>query len=446
MNTSFKEALNALDKINTTTLVESAHTDELLKLTQETAQLEKEIKELEDQKRKGWSDKYDVKLDADWRKLRELEDELKKLRNSYTHYIYDDDGHKDDSWEDEKKKAEVAEQEEDLYNRLQEVRAAYDKLRDALRQEHEAEFEPQTKELKTKYATVKDNKTKKETVMKAIFEEERPELEAICNKINKGIKLVTPIWKTFTADKRFWKPSEADDHRLYIELEGEPFDVEITDDDWDVEVYAKDAYFNEDKVLNAVAEDMLLDGNEGFDEILEALDIDWDELNTAIRNKTPFSIPGHSWLFDTDIQVKLVGDEPRVYSLWYDPGDYWNPPDGEFTYDETITVKPIYTLVKIITPDEEEKLAEGNEEKSLTEATDSLKESPSDVDSVRVMAWCTRHCVDFFEAVAENAPKTEQRKLNKEAYKAMKEKFGLTGKEADDLMCKGYALWKRLYK
>ena len=108
MNTSFKEALNALDKINTT-LVESAHTDELFKLTKEIAQLEKEIRELEDQKRKGWSDKYNARLEADWYKLCELEDELKELQDSYTYYTYDEDGHKDDSWEDEKKKAEQRE-------------------------------------------------------------------------------------------------------------------------------------------------------------------------------------------------------------------------------------------------------------------------------------------------------------------------------------------------
>jgi hypothetical protein len=77
---------------------------------------------------------------------------------------------------------------------------------------------------------------------------------------------------------------------------------------------------------------------------------------------------------------------------------------------------------------------------------ESLKETLSDVDSVRVMAWCTKHCVEFFEAVADNAPKTKQRKLNKEAYKAMQEKFGLAGQEAEDLMCKAYSLWKRLYR
>jgi hypothetical protein len=77
---------------------------------------------------------------------------------------------------------------------------------------------------------------------------------------------------------------------------------------------------------------------------------------------------------------------------------------------------------------------------------ESLKESLSDVDSVRVMAWCTKHCVEFFEAVADNAPKTKQRKLNKEAYKAMQEKFGLATAEAEELMCKAYSLWKRLYR
>jgi hypothetical protein len=61
------------------------------------------------------------------------------------------------------------------------------------------------------------------------------------------------------------------------------------------------------------------------------------------------------------------------------------------------------------------------------------------------MAWCCHHCADFFESVANNAAKTKQRKLNKEAYKAMKEIFGLDGQEAEEIMSKGYALWKSLY-
>lgn len=74
-------------------------------------------------------------------------------------------------------------------------------------------------------------------------------------------------------------------------------------------------------------------------------------------------------------------------------------------------------------------------EKPLTEQVDKLK----------VIAWCTKNCADFFTAVITKAPIAEQRKLNKAAYKAMKDKFGLTGKEAESLMSSGFALWKRLY-
>ena len=74
-------------------------------------------------------------------------------------------------------------------------------------------------------------------------------------------------------------------------------------------------------------------------------------------------------------------------------------------------------------------------EKPLTEQVDKLK----------VLAWCTKNCTDFFTAVITNAPVTKQRQLNKAAYKAMKDRFGLTGKEAEDLMSSGFALWKRLY-
>lgn len=74
-------------------------------------------------------------------------------------------------------------------------------------------------------------------------------------------------------------------------------------------------------------------------------------------------------------------------------------------------------------------------EKPLTEQVDKLK----------VLAWCTKNCTEFFTAVITNAPIAKQRKLNRAAYKAMKDRFGLTGKEAEDLMSSGFALWKRLY-
>ena len=84
-------------------------------------------------------------------------------------------------------------------------------------------------------------------------------------------------------------------------------------------------------------------------------------------------------------------------------------------------------------------------ESGLNHLVESLKESRSDVDTVRIMAWCAHNCVDFFKSVATNGPKTKQRKLNKEAYKAMQAKFGLDTAEAEELMGKGYALWKSLY-
>jgi hypothetical protein len=83
----------------------------------------------------------------------------------------------------------------------------------------------------------------------------------------------------------------------------------------------------------------------------------------------------------------------------------------------------------------------GREEQDRVE----LKEARSDVDTVRIMAWCCHNCVAFFESVANNAAKTKQRKLNKEAYKAMQAKFGLDTAEAEEIMSKGYALWKNLY-
>lgn len=95
---------------------------------------------------------------------------------------------------------------------------------------------------------------------------------------------------------------------------------------------------------------------------------------------------------------------------------------------------------KVITHCEDEKPVDCLGEKKPLE-----KPLTEQVDKLQVLAWCTKNCADFFTAVITNAPITKQRKLNRAAYKAMKDRFGLEGKEAEDLMSSGFALWKRLY-
>ena len=60
-----------------------------------------------------------------------------------------------------------------------------------------------------------------------------------------------------------------------------------------------------------------------------------------------------SWynVTDTDIEVccepdfEAEGDEPEVTNAWYDPGDYWNPPEGEFEFEpESYSTKIIITF------------------------------------------------------------------------------------------------------
>lgn len=69
-------------------------------------------------------------------------------------------------------------------------------------------------------------------------------------------------------------------------------------------------------------------------------------------------------------------------------------------------------------------------EKSLTE----------DTDVVRMAAWCARNCQDFYKAIITNS---SYKKLGRAAYKALKERYGIDGEEAEDVMCKGYVIWKQ---
>lgn len=78
--------------------------------------------------------------------------------------------------------------------------------------------------------------------------------------------------------------------------------------------------------------------------------------------------------------------------------------------------------------------------------THSEDEKPfcEDFDPVRAAAQCSKKCYDLYKAIADNAPDKELKKHGKIAYKFIKDQYGLTGKAAEDLLLKGYAVWKLL--
>lgn len=67
-----------------------------------------------------------------------------------------------------------------------------------------------------------------------------------------------------------------------------------------------------------------------------------------------------------------------------------------------------------------------------------------DFDRVKAAAQCARKCYDFYNALAAKVSVKELRPYAKAADKFVKDTYGLTGKEAEDLLFSGYAVWKQL--
>lgn len=65
-------------------------------------------------------------------------------------------------------------------------------------------------------------------------------------------------------------------------------------------------------------------------------------------------------------------------------------------------------------------------------------------DRVKAAAQCSRHCYDFYNAIAAGVSDKQVKPYGKAAYKFVKDQFGLTGKAAEDLLISGYAIWKLL--
>lgn len=327
------EALHKLDKVNTP-LKESTNIEAYKQLMSEIEALEQEIKELDSKKAGSWDAKFEAKLKDSYRELRAVEAELDAVVKSYTYRPLrwaDENGHIDEIEIDEKKKEEVAEQEAEIRQRLDKLYKDYYELKDSVQKEHNAEFKAHDQEVAAKRSTVASNKTKQAETVKVILEEERAELEGLCAKIN-DYCTVTPQWDKFTIYKG----------NLILRLRGESFETEVEEDDFD-----DNDSFKEEAVLERIAEKV--EESDNYYEILSALGIDVDNLDWSIFSKSdPIDIPGSSWKFDPDVDIDIVGKIPEVYEHWYDSGDYWNPPEGAFEFDDYVEVQATYYLVKPI--------------------------------------------------------------------------------------------------
>lgn len=82
---------------------------------------------------------------------------------------------------------------------------------------------------------------------------------------------------------------------------------------------------------------------------------------------------------------------------------------------------------------------------SLDFIPDNFKKPMSeDFDHTQAAAKCSRNCYDFYKAIASKAPQKEIKKYGKVASKFVKDQYGLTGDEAEELLWDGYIIWKQL--
>lgn len=96
-------------------------------------------------------------------------------------------------------------------------------------------------------------------------------------------------------------------------------------------------------------------------------------------------------------------------------------------------------VADVVTHSEDEKPVDCKGEKKPLE-----KPLTEEVDLAKAAAQCSRKCYDFYKAIADKAPDKELKKQGKVASKFVKDQYGLTGKAAEDLLLKGYAVWKSL--
>jgi hypothetical protein len=67
-----------------------------------------------------------------------------------------------------------------------------------------------------------------------------------------------------------------------------------------------------------------------------------------------------------------------------------------------------------------------------------------DFDFNKAAAQCSRKCYDFYKALASKAPQREINKYGKTAYKFVEDQYGLIDDEAEELLWRGYVIWKQL--
>lgn len=316
MTNYFKEAMEALDKLNSNVLVESKQSDELIKLDTEITALEAEIKDLK-VKYDAASDKYRHELEsteeykaleAEYRKLRS---ELYGLERSYRRYDpYDRDG---GDWEldeeqYEKVKDRIAELEQTLKEMDKDYWAPHIQAHD--RAEKEFAFSDKKQKLKA-------NQDKRAQGLANLIAEETSEITQVVNKLNKDLK--EPMFTldikaaTFKANK-LRIPMYSKEFKEKYELDEDDFkdfDEDATPGSIQFDCERYEDYNAEDKICDLEIHPEVLAETFGYKEVTDGYKI----------------IEESDWILTRDTEMSIT-EAPEVLKLEYgDDGighyEYW---------------------------------------------------------------------------------------------------------------------------
>ena len=328
-------------------LLESAASNELFALIDRIEALDTELRQMGTKKSNAWDKRFSTQLDNEDRKrLHELEDQLRDLQRSYTFRNYNgqlDDW--DDDTYDEKRKAEVAEEEAALKAEIEKLRDAYFALYHKVSDEHNAEFASHDEMAATKDAERNTARKAKPEALAKLLAEEKPALDKIMAQISASLE---PGFTATLNDKK--ATFDSNTGKLTIPIYGKPFEIELTEDDYDGDGYEADDYsFDVDDFLDQYEREFedyeKLGGLDPYN-IAEGLNLDPEQNHLGYF---PIDDTGWSMLYDISFETN---DKPEVSYVHYDPGKYdgpWEdsyPSSFEMEYDTELTVTPICYLVK----------------------------------------------------------------------------------------------------
>ena len=200
----FAKTFETLNKLN-----ESNATDEVIKLIQEIEVLEQEIDAFETRVRQDWNNNYSKQLDNKRAELQQLRSELATVVDTYRTWFYTTDYYSEtekDFEDDSVKKAEVAEQEENLEAKIKQCEKELNDLEVQLKAKQKQALSKEYQANQDRKNSLDSKKALKKASKAAVLDTERDNIEKLLSKLKSkfdyyypGITLekIEPIWNKF---------------------------------------------------------------------------------------------------------------------------------------------------------------------------------------------------------------------------------------------------------